>query len=254
MIKDIQRKDILSQAQEIERYLNFNSLARKVLCPEDLPQGDMRFLKYEKKDDLSDIFGLTKIDNVYKILTGNEMLCKIKIFEDELQAPEIECCVKIDDEGFLSANYGQEEFVLSAVMPEKIFNKMKIKFLNEEENIFLNFVKKHTQNVGRYICCKNEKEAIKEIRNKDYKSLWIGKKFAQSDVVQQLPHRQSKNSSNLNGFILVHEGDLHLVGLFLISDRCIIPSIEEKKFIAFEHISILLTRKGLTYIEINEKS
>ena len=243
--------DKMTNSVRVRRYLNFHSLARKILCVDPLPPGAIARYEVDLSDDengLSDVSCLIKRGK-YEILTGEEAACTDPLYENQFYAPTFEHHIETDDEGYLTP----ESDPFSDDMTEEVFDKLKVQFLNKQEKLFLDLLKGATQRVDRYICCDTVEDAVEKIKKKDYKKLWIGKDFAGKDIVTELPNRQGKSYENLKGFILAHEDDPKALGYFTIRcDVCILPDIKNRQFVSFEDIAMFVVGKNLTYIEVKE--
>lgn len=242
----------MTNSEKLRRYLNSHSLARKVLYVDELPQGAVARYKVDGDDnELSDIFCFIKKVGHYTIITGEEAACTREGLENQFYAPTFDHHIETKDGGYLASNYDLEDSVCSDDMPQELFDKLKIQFLNRQENLFLDFIEEVTRKVDRYVCCETVEEAVDEIKKRDYKHLWIGKDFEGEDIPAELHNQESTNSSNLKGFILTHEDDLQAIGYFVIRcDACILPSRKTEEFVSYEDIAIFVVGKSLTYIEV----
>jgi len=251
------KEELVTNSERVRSFLNTYSLARTVLTVDELRMGAMARYEVEGDTRLSDIHCLKQNYNsnqenrTYGVVSAEDMSCDKQKSGDRFYPLTFEHHINTNDEGYLIPNYNSEDNFLSDKMTDEIFDKIKIQFLNRQEKLFLNFLKEVEQKLDRYVYCETVDQAVEEIKKRDYKKLWVGKDFAEENIIKELPNQQSNNSSNLKGFILAHKDDPKDIGYFTIRcDICILPDIKGSQFVTFEDIAMSVVGQNLTYIEV----
>ena len=239
--KKNESKEVIGRGKELRRYLNLNSLARKILGIDDMPPGAIAHYTVEYSNfTLDECFVLSRKNRKFYTETARDYVVK-PYTGNEFYAPSFEFSVINKIKNRFGIDYSEEQ----------ILRNIKKDFLKKEETIFIDFVKEVAKKNNRYLVVNSLSEAVKEIEKINYKHLYSPKKYSENKLVKNLKNRNRVRSSNLQGFILNNSDSWEDTGVLTIRQEvCILKDYKDDQFVTFEDIAMSLFGKNLTYIEV----